>query len=118
MVGAAGGTSVGFVIAIEKAVEGFAVEMPRIHEGMDFHEIGELAAELKPDFFLGHSKGYALARGLSIPLIRVGFPIHDRVGGQRLLHIGYHGAQQLFDLIANAMIMAKQDSSEVGYSYM
>lgn len=115
---ASGGTSGGFVRAIEKAVQGFAVEMPRVHEGMDFHEIGELAGELKPDFFLGHSKGYALARGLGIPLIRVGFPIHDRVGGQRLLHIGYHGAQQLFDLIANAMIMAKQDSSEIGYSYM
>jgi nitrogenase molybdenum-iron protein NifN len=115
---ASGGTSGGFVKAIEKAVEGFSVDMPRIHEGMDFYEIGELAAELKPDFFLGHSKGYALARGLGLPLIRVGFPIHDRVGGQRLLHIGYHGAQQLFDRIANALIMAKQDSSEVGYSYM
>lgn len=115
---ASGGTSGGFIKAIENAVEGFPVEMPRVHEGMDFHEIDELAAEMKPDFFLGHSKGYALARGLGIPLIRVGFPIHDRMGGQRLLHIGYHGAQQLFDLIANAMIMAKQDASEVGYSYM
>ena len=115
---ASGGTSGGVVRAIEKAVEGFAVEMPLIHEGMDFHEIGELAGELRPDFFLGYSKGYALARGLNVPLIRVGFPIHDRVGGQRLLHIGYHGAQQLFDLIANAMIAAKQDNSEVGYSYM
>jgi len=115
---ASGGTSGAFVRAIEKAVQGFCPEMPRVHEGMDFHEIGELAGELKPDFFLGHSKGYALARGLGIPLIRAGFPIHDRLGGQRLLHIGYQGAQQLFDLIANAMIMAKQDSSEVGYSYM
>ena len=118
MLCASGGTSGSFVRAIEKAVEGFAVEMPRVHEGMDFHAIGELANELQPDFFLGHSKGYPLARGLGIPLIRVGFPIHDRVGGQRLLHIGYHGAQQLFDLITNAMIMAKQDNSEVGYSYM
>lgn len=115
---ASGGTSGVFVRAIEKAVQGFCPEMPRVHEGMDFHEIGELAGDLKPDFFLGHSKGYALARGLGIPLIRAGFPIHDRLGGQRLLHIGYHGAQQLFDLIANAMIMAKQDGSEVGYSYM
>jgi len=115
---ASGGASGSFVKAIENAVEGYGLEMPRGHEGMDFHEIGELAAELKPDFFLGHSKGYTLARGLGLPLIRVGFPIHDRVGGQRILHIGYHGAQQLFDLIANAMITVKQDSSEVGYSYM
>lgn len=115
---ASGGTSGSFIRAIKNAVEGYGLEMPRVDEGMDFHDIGEMAAELKPDFFLGHSKGYTLARGLGLPLIRVGFPIHDRVGGQRLLHIGYHGAQQLFDLIANAMIMARQDGSPVGYSYM
>jgi nitrogenase molybdenum-iron protein NifN len=48
----------------------------------------------------------------------VGFPIHDRVGGQRILHLGYHGAQQLFDTITNALIEKKQDDSSVGYSYM
>jgi nitrogenase molybdenum-iron protein NifN len=48
----------------------------------------------------------------------VGFPIHDRVGGQRLLHLGYHGAQMLFDTVANTMIERRQNRSEVGYSYM
>lgn len=115
---ASGGKSGSFVTAVNKAVAEFDLPVPQVHEGMDFHEIGELAKELAPDFFLGHSKGYPLARGLDIPLIRVGFPIHDRVGGQRILHVGYQGAQQLFDLIANGMITVKQDSSEVGYSYM
>jgi nitrogenase molybdenum-iron protein NifN len=50
--------------------------------------------------------------------VRVGFPIHDRVGGQRILHLGYEGAQQLFDNIVNALMDAKQESSEVGYSYL
>ncbi|OQX05718.1 MAG: hypothetical protein BWK76_27095, partial [Desulfobulbaceae bacterium A2] len=65
----------------------------------------------------GHSKGYHLARKLNVPLIRVGFPIHDRFGGQRILHLGYRGAQNLFDLIVNAVIARRQDSSPVGYAY-
>jgi nitrogenase molybdenum-iron protein NifN len=51
-------------------------------------------------------------------LVRIGFPIHDRIGGARLLHIGYRGAQVLFDRVTNALIEARQDESEVGYSYM
>jgi nitrogenase molybdenum-iron protein NifN len=48
----------------------------------------------------------------------VGFPIHDRIGGQRLLHLGYAGTQRLFDQIVNETIRSAQDDSPVGYSYM
>ena len=44
--------------------------------------------------------------------------IHDRVGGARMLHLGYRGTQQLFDRITNALIEAKQEASTVGYFYM
>ena len=50
--------------------------------------------------------------------MRAGFPIHDRLGGQRILHLGYHGAQALFDSVANTLIAKKQDDSAVGYTYM
>lgn len=94
------------------------LQIPEIYEDCDFFAIAQRARQLKPDLLIGHSKGYPLARELAIPLIRVGFPIHDRLGGQRLLHLGYQGAQQLFDTIVNALIAHKQDSSPVGYSYM
>ena len=67
---------------------------------------------------LGNSKGYSLARKLGIPLVRVGFPIHDRIGGQRILHLGYRGTQQLFDRIVNTIIENTQAQSTVGYTYM
>ena len=67
---------------------------------------------------IGHSKGYTMSRRLKRPLIRVGFPVHDRVDGSRMLHLGYHGAQQLFDRIANAVLERKQADSSVGYSYL
>jgi nitrogenase molybdenum-iron protein NifN len=85
---------------------------------MDFTTMGEVARGLAPDFLIGSSKGYSLARELDVPLIRAGFPIHDRIGGQRILHLGYRGAQQLFDAVTNALMARAQDRSAVGYSYL
>jgi nitrogenase molybdenum-iron protein NifN len=90
----------------------------QIVEGIDFTEIGSIATALKPDLLIGNSKGYALARQLRLPLVRVGFPIHDRVGGQRLLHLGYRGTQQLFDRIVNEIIRQIQEESPLGWSYI
>jgi nitrogenase molybdenum-iron protein NifN len=93
-------------------------ETLKVHQGMDFETIASLSRELKPDIMIGNSKGYYIARELGIPLVRVGFPIHDRMGGQRILHLGYRGAQQLFDTICNMLIEYKQNNSPVGYKYM
>ncbi|MGO9114536.1 MAG: nitrogenase component 1 [Thermoguttaceae bacterium] len=87
-------------------------------EGVDFAEMEDRAAALRPDLIVGNSKGFAMSRKLAVPLVRVGFPIHDRIDGARILHVGYRGAQQLFDRIANAVIEAAQVASPVGYTYM
>jgi len=115
---ASGGKSGRFAPAVAEAVSGLLYEMPEVRENVDFYAIGAAAEALQPDLVIGHSKGYTIARKLGVPLIRVGFPIHDRLGGQRLLLLGYRGAQALFDRIVNALIEQKQDSSPVGYSYM
>ncbi len=90
----------------------------RVHSNYDFEEIAEVCTELKPDILIGNSKGYYISRKLGIPIVRVGFPIHDRMGGQRIKHVGYEGTQELFDVITNALIQYKQDHSPVGYKYM
>ncbi len=92
-------------------------EVP-VFVGVDFEDIADKIKDLKPDIIIGSSKGYYISREIGIPLIRIGFPIHDRIGGQRILHVGYRGAQQLFDQITNALIGYKQDHSSVGYKYM
>lgn len=104
--------------AIAAATEGVARKMPIVREGVDFHDIADEAEELKPDLMIGHSKGYQYAKAWNIPLIRVGFPIHDRFGGQRILHIGYSGALSLYDKIVNAMLEKKQGDSDIGYGYL
>jgi nitrogenase molybdenum-iron protein NifN len=115
---ASGGQSGHFQEAIEKVTAGLLPEPPVAREGMDFYEIAEEVEGLAPDLLIGHSKGYRLARQWGVPLIRVGFPIHDRFGGQRILHLGYRGAQRLLDRIVNAVLEKKQQDSPVGYGYL
>ena len=86
--------------------------------GIDFEGLKGLAAEFGPDILIGNSKGYYISRDMNIPLLRCGFPVHDRIGAQRLLHLGYRGAQQLFDALANALMQYKQDNSPIGYKYI
>jgi nitrogenase molybdenum-iron protein NifN len=89
-----------------------------VREGSDFGDIESRIAELKPDVLIGSSKGYKLARLLDVPLVRCGFPVHDRMGAQRIQLLGYAGTQQLFDRIVNALLEAKQEHSDIGYSYL
>jgi len=89
-----------------------------IADGSDFASMRETMQELKPDIMIGNSKGYYIAREMKIPLVRAGFPIHDRFGASRIHHIGYRGTQELFDRIVNALIEYKQENSPVGYKYI
>ncbi len=107
-----------FESALEEVTAGILSSPPRVREGVDFFEIEELVRELSPDLMVGNSKGYTISRKLGIPLVRVGFPIHDRFGGQRVLHVGYRGTQSLLDRTVNAIIEQNQENSPVGYVYM
>ena len=112
--GAKGGSLVEHITALEPELAGDVTAL----EGVDFTEIEAHGSRQSLDLAVGSSKGYGLSRRLKIPLIRVGFPIHDRADGPRVLHVGYRGAQQLFDRIVGALIGVAQDASPVGYSYM
>lgn len=115
---ASGGQSGRFAAGIEAVTSEFLAEPPLVRGGVDFYEIAEEARRLSVDLMIGNSKGYRIARELNVPLIRVGFPIHDRFGGQRLLHVGYRGTQSLLDRIINAILDKNQNESPVGYGYL
>mgnify|MGYP001806531081 CR=1 FL=1 len=87
-------------------------------EDTDFATTLDRAREAKPDFAIGNSKGFYIARNLGIPLVRCGFPIHDRIGGQRILHLGYRGTANLFDLVCNALMAESQNRAKNGYTYI
>jgi nitrogenase molybdenum-iron protein NifN len=90
----------------------------QVVEGVDFLGLEALVSDRDPELLVGNSKGYPLASKLGIPLVRVGFPVHDRFGGARLLHLGYRGALALFDRLVNTILEARQAASPVGYMFM
>lgn len=73
----------------------------------DFSLVREQAKAGAVNIAIGHSDGRFLTERDDIPLVRLGFPIHDRVGGQRLLSIGYTGTTLLLDRITNTLLAAK-----------
>jgi nitrogenase molybdenum-iron protein NifN len=89
-----------------------------IIEDADFDSIEEKIGELKPDIMIGTGKGNHISIKYSIPLVRVGFPIHDRIGASRILHCGYDGAMFLLDSIVNVLLAGKQENIPDGYSYL
>ena len=114
---ASGGRSRRFAATLRAAVPDLP-EDTVIREGADFDSIATDSEALKPNLLIGNSKGYSLARRLKVPLVRCGFPIHDRLGGHRVLHVGYRGALSLYDTIVNAILERKQETSSIGYAYL
>jgi len=115
---ATGGKSGQLEKAVTAVTSDILEDAPAVKEGVDFHEMEEEIQTLSPDILVGHSKGYQLAKRFKIPLVRVGFPIHDRFGGQRILHLGYRGAQVLLDEMVNQFLERKQAGSSIGYGYL
>lgn len=73
----------------------------------DFSQIREKSREMAVNIAIGHSDGRFLTEKEGIPLVRHGFPIHDRVGGQRLLSVGYAGTTMFLDRVTNALLENK-----------
>ncbi|WP_319560576.1 nitrogenase component 1 [Marispirochaeta sp.] len=108
------GASVSFAAAPDSLPE--YKDVPAYGE-VDYDRIDLLLEAHPTDLILGSSKAYPLVRGKNIPLVRIGFPVHDRVGGARILHVGYRGSHQLLDRIVNALLEHRQTESPVGYAY-
>jgi nitrogenase molybdenum-iron protein NifN len=91
-----------------------------VGQGVSFEQIEALidSRNLKPDLMMGNSKGYYIARRLGVPLVRVGFPIHDRIGAQHKHIVAYSGTTALFEETVNALMEHRQRKSPVGYQYM
>ncbi|HEX3029635.1 MAG TPA: nitrogenase component 1, partial [Clostridia bacterium] len=84
-------------------------EMPVVIDDADFDTILKHTARLKANILLGNSDGKLITEKEGIPLVRVGFPIHDRVGGQRQVFTGYNGTLRLLDVITNTLLERKYE---------
>ncbi|MBU3215460.1 nitrogenase cofactor biosynthesis protein NifB [Clostridium estertheticum] len=81
---------------------------PIIIDDTDFEIIEKHAKELKANLLIGDSNGRRMEKKLGIKLIRIGFPIHDRVGAQRAVNVGYYGSLRFLDEITNSILERKE----------
>jgi nitrogenase molybdenum-iron protein NifN len=85
-------------------------DTPLLLEETDFATIEEAALKMQANIAIGHSGGKFLTERHGIPVVRVGFPIHDRVGGQRVLSAGYTGTLAFLDRFTNTLLEQKYSS--------
>ncbi|MFO7568230.1 MAG: nitrogenase component 1 [Smithellaceae bacterium] len=72
--------------------------------GADMFYFHQLIKSGKPDLIFGNTYAKYIARDEDIPLIRMGFPIYDRVGHQYFPQVGYRGALRLMEKILNTLL--------------
>ena len=74
----------------------------------DMFYFHQLIKNHKPDLILGNTYCKYIARDEGIPLIRIGFPIYDRVGHSYFPVVGYRGGLRLLEKVLD-IFMDKQD---------
>lgn len=82
------------------------IQTPCVRVG-DLQDLEQCAREAGAQCLLCNTHGLESARRLGIPLMRIGFPQYDRVGGFQRCWTGYAGARHaLFDL-ANLLLESR-----------
>ncbi|KXL53129.1 FeMo cofactor biosynthesis protein NifB [Anaerotignum neopropionicum] len=88
----------------------YYVEDYIITDDTDFAQIEAFAKKHQVNIMIGNSDGRRIEEELKIPLVRRAFPIHDRIGGQRLRMLGYEGSLSLLDEITNALLSVTENT--------
>lgn len=94
---------------VKELSQALFVDEFEIIDDADFKDIEDYAVKLNASVLVGSSDGRRIEEKHKIPLIRLSFPIHDRVGGQRILSIGYEGSLNVSDSITNMILEKKHD---------
>ncbi|MCL0081307.1 nitrogenase, partial [Peptococcaceae bacterium] len=80
---------------------------PQIVADGGLHKLEQVVLQNQVEMLIGNSKGATIAKQADIPLVRIGFPVTDRVGYQRRPVVGYNGSLWLLDQIVNAFLERK-----------
>ena len=70
----------------------------------DFEDTEARAREAGAELLVASSHGAATDGRLGIPLLRLGFPVVDRLGAQHLTTVGYRGSLRLLFAVANELL--------------
>lgn len=78
-----------------------------ILQDTDFETIRSVILDNDVNLMIGHSDGKFIWEKDGIDLIRVGFPVHDHIGAQRIRYFGYTGSLLFLDKIVNQLLDQK-----------
>lgn len=100
-------SSLGAEVSVAVTTSGHSAVLTKVNAGSvkvgDLRDLEDLASRAACDLLVTHSHGRQAADRLAIPLLRVGFPIFDRIGGQHKRTILYEGARDFIFEVANVM---------------
>jgi len=102
----------------EKEIKALAGDDVKVKSGLgsDLFYFHQMIKQDKPDLIIGNTYTKYIARDEGVPLIRIGFPIYDRVGHQYFPIVGYKGALRVMEKILTAL-MDKQDETAAEESF-
>lgn len=98
-----GSNSKEFVEDIEKVAKETGVDIDTM-VGQDLRALEVYIKKNPVDLLIGNSDARLMAKEAGIPLVRVGFPVYDRVGYHRHPIVGYNGGIHLINLITNTVL--------------
>jgi nitrogenase molybdenum-iron protein beta chain len=93
-----------FDTAVKKLMDEHGVEAETIKSKGDLMELHQLIKNSPVDMIIGNTYGKYIARAEEIPLVRVGFPILDRVGHSFFPLVGYMGMIRMIEKISTAFL--------------
>jgi len=86
-----------------------------LYAGKDLWHMRSLLMTDPVDMLIGDSHGKWIARDANIPLVRIGYPIFDRVNLHRYPVIGYQGAINMVSWIVNTFLEEVDRTSDDGH---
>ena len=99
-----------FIADINEISE-FYGHSPMVLAGGDLFDLHQELKKTGADILIGNSYGSRIAVEEKIPLFRLGFPIFDRIGAQRISVTGYNGGIRFVDSITNLILDRYYDES-------
>ena len=98
-----------FISRMKEAVGKEDINVRDISDMFHFHQ---LILNEPVDLIFGNTYAKYMSRDTGIPLIRMGFPIYDRVGHQYFPTLGYRGALRLTEKILNALLDKSDETAQ------
>lgn len=85
--------------------------IPAVVQVGDLGDLERMAEDYSADLLVTHSHGRQASERLSLPLLRAGFPVFDRLGAQHRLSVGYDGTRNVLLEAANILIAAHGEAT-------